>query len=132
MGEAVITAQRPLLPIGRSVYMQISRFPHVSLSNLQNFNISRNMNENLGTKTRYSICLRLLPPKSTGEACPRDLKSILSDHRMILLFTQTYGACTRFYILFGIKSPTSIPNETSDLLRLLRSNTTFVNYDKNT
>lgn len=111
----VITAQRPLLSIGRSVYMQISRFPHVSLSNLQNFNISRNMNEKFGTKTRYSIYLRLLHPKSTGEISPQDLKSILSDHRVILLFIQTCGAYTHFYILFGIKSPTRIPNKNLSL-----------------
>ena len=40
---------------------------------------------------------------------PTVSQSILTDHRMILLFKQTYGAFTFFYILFGIKSWNRIP-----------------------
>lgn len=54
-----------------------SRCPHVGLSNLHNFNISKNKNLKIDIETSYSICLRPLHPKSTGQAqkpCPSCLK----------------------------------------------------------
>ena len=60
----LITAQGPLLSTSRSAYMQISRFPHVGLSDLHNFNISKKKMKILTLKLAIlfacSFCIQTL------------------------------------------------------------------------